>query len=87
MNQAEKNWKNVKDKNCEYIEIIDNFNNENKNEIIIVCDLLEALKNKANEYFVEKNKDDKEIKLNKKKIIILKKSNNIHRNSWSMRRN
>ena len=67
--------KNVNDNNCEYIEIIDNTNNENKNEIVLVNELLNTLKDKENEEFEIKNKDGKKIKLNKKKITIVKQNN------------
>ena len=67
--------KNVNDKNCEYIEILDNTNGENKNEIVLVNDLVKALKDKENEDFEIKNKDGKNLKLNKKKIAIVKQNN------------
>jgi len=63
-----------KDNNCEYIEIIDNTNDENKNEFIPVGELLVALKDKENEDFETKNKDGKKIKLNKKKIKVMKQT-------------
>ena len=66
---------NANDENCEFIEIIDNTNDENKNEIILVKDLEEALKDKENEDFEVKNNEGKKIKLNKKKITILKQNN------------
>ena len=66
--------KNVNDNNCEHIEIIDNTNNENKKEIILINELLNALKDKENEEFEIKNKDGKKIKLNKKKIKIVKQN-------------
>ena len=61
--------KNVNDKNCEFIEILDNTNDENKNEIVPVNELVKALKDKENEDFEINNKDGKKIKLNKKKNI------------------
>ena len=67
--------KNTKDNKCHYIEIIDNTNNENKNEIILINELKEALKDKENEEFEVKNKEGKKIKLNKKKITIVKQNN------------
>ena len=67
--------KNVNDKNCEYIELLDNTNGENKNEIVLVNELVKALKDKENEDFEIKNKDGKKIKLNKKKITIVKQNN------------
>ena len=67
--------KNVNDKNCEYIEVLDNTNGENKNEIVLVNELVGALKDKENEDFEIKNKDGKKIKLNKKKISIVKQNN------------
>ena len=67
--------KNINDNNCEYIEILDNTNGENKNEIVLVKELLESLKDKENEDFDIKNKDGKKIKLNKKKITIVKQNN------------
>ena len=63
-----------KDNNCEYIEILDNTNDENKNEFIPVGELLVALKDKENEDFEIKNKDGKKIKLNKKKIKVVKQT-------------
>jgi len=63
-----------KDNNCEYIEILDNTNDENKNEFIPVGELLVALKDKENEDFETKNKDGKKIKLNKKKIKVVKQT-------------
>ena len=66
---------NENDDNCEFIEIIDNTNDENKNEIILVKDLEEALKDKENEDFEVKNNEGKKIKLNKKKITIVKQNN------------
>ena len=66
---------NANDENCEFIEIIDNTNDENKNEIILVKDLEEALKDKENEDFEVKNNEGKKIKLNKKKITIVKQNN------------
>ena len=63
-----------KDNNCEYIEILDNTNDENKNEFIPVGELLVALKDKENEDFETKNKDGKKIKLNKKKIKVVKQN-------------
>ncbi len=67
--------RNVNDNNSEYVEILDNTNNENGNEIVLVNDLLKALKDKENEEFETKNKDGKKIKLNKKKIAIVKQNN------------
>ena len=67
--------KNVNDKNCEFIEILDNTNCENKNEIVPVNELVKALKDKENEDFEINNKDGKKIKLNKKKISIVKQNN------------
>ena len=67
--------KNVNDKNCEFIEILDNTNDENKNEIVPVNELVKALKDKENEDFEINNKDGKKIKLNKKKISIVKQNN------------
>ena len=67
--------KNVNDKNCEYIEILDNTNGENKNEIVLVNDLVKALKDKENEDFEIKNRDGQNLKLNKKKIAIVKQNN------------
>ena len=66
---------NENGENCEFIEIIDNTNDENKNEIILVKDLEEALKDKENEDFEVKNNEGKKIKLNKKKITIVKQNN------------
>ena len=63
-----------KDNNCEYVEIVDNTNDENKNEFIPVGELLVALKDKENEDFEIKNKDGKKIKLNKKKIKVVKQT-------------
>ena len=63
-----------KDNNCEYIEILDNTNDENKNEFIPVGELLVALKDKENEDFETKDKDGKKIKLNKKKIKVVKQT-------------
>ena len=67
--------KNVNDKNCEFIEILDNTNDENKNEIVPVNELVKTLKDKENEDFEINNKDGKKIKLNKKKISIVKQNN------------
>ena len=58
----------------EFIEIKDNTNNEN--HIIEVNEFKEALKDKENEEFEVKNKEGKKIKLNKKKIIIIKQNTN-----------
>ena len=66
--------KKVNDENCEYIEIIDNTNGENKNEIVLVKELVVALKDKENEEFEIKEKEGKKIKLNKKKITIVKQN-------------
>ena len=66
--------KGNKDNNCEYIEIVDNTKDENKNEFIPVGELLVALKDKENEEFETKNKDGKKIKLNKKKIKVVKQT-------------
>ena len=60
-------------KNCEFIEIKDNSNN--KDEIVFVNELVEALKDKENEEFEIKNKEGKKIKLNKKNIQIIKQDN------------
>ena len=67
--------KNVNDKNCEFIEILDNTNDENKNEIVPVNELVKTLKDKENEDFEINNKDGKKLKLNKKKISIVKQNN------------
>ena len=63
-----------KDNKCEYIEIVDNTKDENKEEFIPVGELLVALKDKENEDFETKNKDGKKIKLNKKKIRVVKQT-------------
>ena len=67
--------KNVNDNSFDYIEIIDNTNNENKNEIILEKELVKALNDKENEDFEINNKDGKKIKLNKKNITIVKQNN------------
>ena len=73
---SRKNVENkANDNNCEYIEIVDNTNGENKNEIVIVKELEDALKDKENEDFEIKNREGKKIKLNKKKITIVKQNN------------
>ncbi len=68
--------KKVNDENCEFIEIVDNTNGENKNEIVFVKELVVALKDKENEEFEIKDKEGKTIKLNKKKITIVKQNAN-----------
>ena len=65
--------KDNNDNNCEYIEIKDNDNN--KNEIIIVSEFVKALNDKENEECEVRNKEGKKIKLNKKKIQIIKQDN------------
>ena len=73
---SRKNVENkANDNNCEYIEIVDNTNGENKNEIVIVKELEDAVKDKENEDFEIKNREGKKIKLNKKKITIVKQNN------------
>ena len=57
----------------EIIEIRDNANN--KNEFVYANQLVEALNDKENEEFEVKDKDGKKIKLNKKKIQIIKQDN------------
>ena len=61
------------DKNCEYIEIRDNDNN--KNEIVFVNDLVESLKDKEKEDLEIRNKEGNKIKLKKKNIQIIKQDN------------
>ena len=60
-------------KDCEYIEIKDNDNN--KNEIVFVNDLVESLKDKEKEDLEIRNKEGKKIKLKKKNIQIIKQDN------------
>ena len=67
--------KKINDNNFQYIEILNNTNNENKNEIVSVNEILQALKDKESEEFEAKNKDGKKIRLNKKKIAIVKQNN------------
>jgi len=54
---------------------LDNTNDENKNEIVPVNELVKTLKDKENEDFEINNKDGKKLKLNKKKISIVKQNN------------